>query len=650
MAKSATRRAPRVITIDFETMPIEARPHYPPEPVGVSICLPGGAPKYYAWGHRTGKNNCSREDAARFLKAAYDRVGEDCHLLMHNAKFDLDVAEAHFGRKPPPWHQWHDTMFLLFLDDPHQRQLGLKPAAERLLGMPPEERDVVKDWVWDHRKQLVEDFPELSGKWKLTPSFAGACIAYAPANVVAPYANGDVVRTEKLFKLLWPRVAERGMLPAYDRERKILPILLENERVGLRADRDAMARDQGIFEQALERVDNWLRKKLGAPNLDFNKDEDVGEALVAVDAINTVSHTSTGRISVSKNNLKPHHFNDPKIAQAYAYRQRCATALETFLRPWQAYVDEKGWLHTNWNQVRQAKGGNTNGTRTGRPSSDAPNFLNMPKRMSKIAVPKFIYKDLPQLPKIRDYILPDAAGHLIGRRDYNQQELRVLAHFGDGALMAAYLKDPRLDVHQFLSDKILETVGVRISRDDAKGLNFGYIYGQGQGALAETLNVTVQEIQSLRRAQMVALPDLSELSRDIKQRVADGLPVRTWGAREYYVEPPVVVDGKLRDFTYKLINYLVQGSSADITKESIIRYHDVRKDGRFMLTVYDENNISVPAKALKDEMLILRDVMMSIELDVPLISDGEYGDKLGSMQALEEPEPNLSRWGIQAKE
>jgi len=42
-------------------------------------------------------------------------------------------------------------MFLLFLDDPHQKELGLKPSSERLLGMPPEEQDAVGEWLMRHQ-------------------------------------------------------------------------------------------------------------------------------------------------------------------------------------------------------------------------------------------------------------------------------------------------------------------------------------------------------------------------------------------------------------------------------------------------------------------------------------------------------------------
>ncbi len=643
------------IGLDFETDPIELRPAYPPKPVGFSLHLPEWrAPRYFAWGHYTGGNNCSREDAIRVLRAVYSEVTETKPLLCHNGQFDLDVADEHMGCPLPPWNYTQDTMFLLFLKDPHARELGLKQAATKLLGMAPEEQDAVKMWVLGHKKQLETEFPEIVTRYGgIKPSTAGKFVAYCHGDVAGPYANGDLVRTHKLWEVLLPEIIERGMGPAYDRERRVMPILLRNAREGICTDVDALSRDLKIYEAAQKKADDWLRKKLKAPSLDLDKDAEVGNAFVKANALTEVNYTKTGKVSVSKQNLKLHHFKNPKVAAAYSYRQRCATTLETFIRPW-LYHSKNGRMHTTWNQVRQAKGaGNdTGGTRTGRPSSQDPNFLNMPKPFkdaSENAKSAYIYPaflGVPELPKIRNYIVPDHPTHVFGRRDYNQQELRILGHFEDGFLLQAYLDDPRLDVHDFLKNKIITELGIPIDRSSTKNLNFGYIYGMGLGSLALTLDRSMDEVKTFRNAQMEALPGLKKLSDEIKALTRADQPIVTWGGREYFKEESVMWEGRLLDFGYKLLNYLIQGSAADITKESIIRYDDVRRDGRFALTVYDENNISVPKKALKSEMLILRGAMMSIELDVPLMSDGEWGPKLGSMVALQEPPPDLSRWGI----
>lgn len=645
----------RPITLDFETLPILTRPHYPPEPTSFSLWRPEWrAPKFFAWGQRTGGNNCTRADAERILREVYAQASESSPLLFQNAKFDLDVAETHFGLALPPWQHWHDTMFLLFLDDPHQKSLGLKPSAARLLDMPQAERDAVEEWVLANKKKLEAEFPEiLRDHGGIKPSTAGAFIGYAPGSIVGPYANGDTLRTRKLFDLLYPRITvERGMRAPYDRERRLLPILLRNEREGIRVDLSRLAEDQAKLEAAQAKTDAWIRKALKAPTLDLDKDAEMAKALDAADAITQWTTTATGRLSVSRKNLKLSHFRDKKLAAAYSYRQKCATMLETFIRPWQMY-GATGRMHTTWNQVRQSKSDrDTGGTRTGRPSTDSPNFLNMPKRVKESEVGGFLMPThiagLPELPRVRSYILPDEKGWVIGRRDFNQQELRVLAHFEDGALLEAYRNNPRLDVHEFLMNEIINGLGIEVDRSITKTLNFGYIYGQGMGSLAERMERTVEEVKSFRDAQMRVLPGLKELSTSLKQRAAMEQPIVTWGGRQYYVEDPVWSEkfNRWQTFEYKLLNYLVQGSSADVTKESIIRYDEVRKDGRFLLSVYDENDICAPKKAIKSEMLILREAMMSIEVDVPLLSDGEIGPTLGDLTDLKEPAPDLSRWSL----
>lgn len=652
------------IVLDYETMPIGQRPkRYPPEPTSFSLKLPEWrAPKFYAWGQKTGGNNCSKADAKEVLHATYKRVNEETPLLCHHAKFDLDISEEHFGLRLPPWHCYHDTMFLLFLEDPHSKELGLKPSAARLLGMEQEERDAVEEWILEHKKELERDFPEIiheygeldrsTGKMKgIAPSTAGRYIGYAPGSVVGPYANGDVTRTLKLFEWLHKRITvERGMGPAYDRERKIMPIFLASERRGIKVDLKALERDQPVFEAAQAKTDAWLRKALKAPTLDLDKDAEVAKALDAAGAVTQWKLTATGRNSTSKKNMKFSHFADKRVAAAYFYRQKCATMLETFIRPWRHY-GASGRMHTTWNQVRQIRRNDTGGTRTGRPSSDTPNFLNMPKKVREGEVEGFVmptFLDVPEPPKVRSYILPYEKGHVVGRRDFNQQEFRILAHFEDDQLKDAYIRNPKLDIHEYIRLAIQELINEDVGRPVTKTINFGYIYGQGVGSLAEKLDRTVEALRALRAAQERAVPGLKELSKGIKARVAQGLPIVTWGGREYYCEEPSFSEKYKRVMTYeyKLINYLCQGSAADVTKESIIRYEDVRKDGEFMLTVYDENDIDVPKKALKSEMLLLRDAMMSIELDVPLLSDGEWGPTLGDLQDLKEPAPDLSKWSV----
>lgn len=628
------KRPPKVTIVDFETLPIARRPEYPPKPVGVSIMLPGKRPHYFAWGHPEG-NNCTQRDASRALAD----VWKNDSIVFHNAKFDVDVAQTHMGMGPIPWHRIHDTMFLLYLLDPHASSLGLKQSADRLLGQPPDERDAVGEWILANRKMILERYG-----LKITPKNVGAAIAYAPAALVGPYANGDCTRTRDLFNYSWPRVVEREMEKAYDRERELMPILLENERVGMRVDGDRLRRDVQTYTQALETCDVWLRRRLKVKELNLDNDGEVAEALSnsGVIADSEWALTKTGKRSVSKKNLQPGQFSDPRVASAFGYRNRLVTCLKMFMLPWERQLDARGDGHisTNWNQTRGAESG---GTRTGRPSANDPNFLNISKtwydKDDGYEHPAFL--KIEELPLVRKYILPDKGG-VFCHRDYNGQELRILGHFEDGALLQAYRENPRMDVHDFVRQLILDITGLTYHRGQVKITNFRRIYGGGAPATAGALGISMEAAKTLLDAHGRALPGVRLLGNQIKSLSASGQPIVTWGGREYYVEPPSYSERFKRHMTYeyKLLNYLIQGSAADATKQAILNYHNhPERTGRFMVTVYDEINTSSAGKskaAIAHEMRVLRESMENLEFDVPMLSDGKVGPSWGDLVKYED--------------
>ena len=619
-------RPPKVNVIDFETGAIKNRPEYPPKPKSVSFQRIGERkPTFLAWGHPTGNN--STEAKAKAIIKDIVKSGEP--MLFQNGKFDVDVMQTHWGVGPIDWRRIHDTLFLLFLHDPHSRTLSLKPMSEKILGMPPEEQDRVKDWVLAHKKEIEA----VHGKF--TPKEWGAHICEAPGTLVAPYANGDVTRTLKLFNFLYPVIHEAGMLPAYDRERQLMPIMLENERRGVRLDMPGLRRDVAIYKKARDKADAWLRKRLKTPGLNLDSDAEVANALEKCGVVTSFKLTKTGRRSVAKKNLTPDMFSDPKVASALGYRNRLQTTLSTFLENWLEWGSHDGRLHPGWNQVKNSEGGG-GGARTGRMSC-SPNLMNIPTDWNEkgdgYVHPEFL--DVPPLPMVRDYVLGDK-GHWFGGRDYNQQELRILGHFEDGLLMQAYQENPELDTHSFVREEVEALLGREIPRKIIKEINFGTIYGQGVPSLAEKLGEEVAVIKQIKDGQLKALPGLDALNRGIKQGAKDGLPIRTWGGRLYYKEEGVVINGRKIDFGYKLLNYLIQGSAADCTKQAIINYDAVKKDGVFLASVHDENNISAPKKAMKSELKILGEAMADVEFDVQMLSEPYMGPSWGKIEKYKE--------------
>ena len=608
------------VVIDFESEAINENSPTPPKPVGVALRAPGKAPRYFAWGHPA-KNNCTFADAREQLRDIW-RSGRA--ILCHNASFDLSIAEHYFDLRVPNWERIHDTMFLLFLSNPHAKTLSLKPSSEALLGMPPEERNAVNEWLVANG--VIK---------KATQKDAGAYISKAPGDVVGKYAIGDVVRTEKLFELLLPKFDE-GMRQAYDRERRLLPILMRNEREGMCVDAKRLEKDLSAYESALALADTWLRKKFKRPDLNLDAPDDVAAALDETGLVTDWVVTASGKKSTSKVNLTLDKIKDKKVAMALGYRNRLETVLANSMRPWLVQASANGCIFTKWNQVRQSKDeGGFAGTRTGRLSCSR--FQNISKSFSDkgdgYEHPKHL--KLPELPLVRRYIVPDKGG-VFCHRDFSQQEPRIFAHFEDGDMCRAYNETPDLDFHSHVQQQIQVIVGKSLERRHVKTLNLGMMYGMGLGALAKKLDTDIETARELKRVQRAALPGIADLERETKYRGLSGNPVRTWGGRLIHCEPPAEINGVMRTFEYKLLNHLIQGSAADVTKEALIRYDERKKHGRFLVTVHDEINVSVPKSAVRSEMKILREAMSSVELSVPMVSDGKTGPSWGDLKKWEE--------------
>ncbi len=616
---------PKVTTIDYETWGIEGRPNYPPKPVGVSVKEWGAKPHYYAWGHPTG-NNCQEKDG----KAAVLKAFKKGPTLFHNGKFDIDVGETHLGLPRQKWDAYHDTLYLLFLDNPHAMNLSLKPSAHRLLGMPAEEQDAVKNW-------LLKNQPLKDKGIKMTAGADGdhyfaKYICLAPGDLVGRYANGDTIRTEKLFQLLYKKNAERGMQEPYDRERQLMPILLGMERQGLQVDFKRLTKDVKNYGEWLQELDAWVIKTLKcSTDINLNSGQQLVDAMLKAKKVDKglLGLTPTGRPRTDKDSLMD-AVSDKTLLAVLKYRTQLSTCMRTFMQPWLRTAQKSGGkIFTNWNQVKGTDASGNHGARTGRLSS-SPNFQNIPKTFKpifhhespKAKLPKSPFKGLPALPIVRRYITP-FPGHVLIDRDYSQQEPRILAHFEGGSLMDQYRADPWIDFHTNAQLQLQQATGRAWDRKDVKIANLGLIYGKGIALLSAETGLGFDETKELKASLLAMYPGLNQMNQEMKLRARSKKPIRTWGGREYYCEPSAIIKGRFVTFDYKLVNVLIQGSASDCTKEGIIRFEKVRRKNWFLiLNVHDQLTVSCPPKEVPAAMEALRKTMESVEFDVQILSEG----------------------------
>ena len=627
-----------MITFDYETEGIIGNPIFsPPKPVGVSIKYNGDSSEYLAWGHPTG-NNCTFEwGKARLIRA----LKSDPEWLAHNAPFEDAINRKFMGVKKGNYLNFHDTQYLLFFSNPYAFSLSLKPSAERVLGIAPDEQDELRDWIMSHVPGA-----SLSNK---SPMYWAAFICKAPGELVGKYAGdssrtgvpGDTDRTWMLYAKLHPEIVAAGMEGAYHRELRLMPILTESTRRGIRIDEARLERDIHVYTQAKAICEAHIHRTLGEFNLD--SDAELATALDKADQVTEWVLTPTGKRSIARKNLAG-RIRDPDLLSLLGYRGVLSTCLGTFAEPWLAQSRaEGGRVHPQWNQVRGDRGteGDISGTRTGRMSCKGPNLQTPPNDFEGLIIPEIVLDFLRPMQEtngglhdvihMRDYLLPEE-GHVWLKRDFSAQEMRILAHFAEGKLAEAFRKDPKTDPHKAVRQIIIENSGIELSRKDVKITGFGIIYGRGLDNLAAALGVDKAQGKATRDAYFAALPEARSLSRDCKALGSAGEAIVTWGGRVYYREP-----NPTRDLSYKLLNYLIQGSGADQQKEAAIDWHDNKgPDDHLLCLVHDESNISAPIDDARRAMSVLKTAMNRDRFDVPFESEGYYGDTWGNLKEYTE--------------
>jgi DNA polymerase I-like protein with 3'-5' exonuclease and polymerase domains len=290
---------------------------------------------------------------------------------------------------------------------------------------------------------------------------------------------------------------------------------------------------------------------------------------------------------------------------------------------------QNGRIHAQFNQLK----GEGLGTVSGRFSSSDPNLQQLPAR------------DEEASSRIRGLFVAED-DRMLASIDYASQEPRLAIHWAvEGGsnlarkMAAEFHANPRLDLHQ----KVADIMGIK--RSSAKILNLAQMYGQGGGSLAQALGLEVfpdsfvneqgKQIEYLApgRAATKILEEYGKVMPFMK-RTAKGCEAQ---AREDgYIT--TLSGRRCRVFYYpgggddarKMFNRRIQGSAADMTKQSML---DAWRAGyRILLTVHDENVFSVENEKQARECVEIMN--NAVKLHVPVVCDLAIGQTWGAMREL----------------
>ena len=226
----------------------------------------------------------------------------------------------------------------------------------------------------------------------------------------------------------------------------------------------------------------------------------------------------------------------------------------------------------------------------------------------------------------RECFIPDE-GQAFVKLDYSGQENRVVAHFASGKngdfVQGEYAKNPYFDEHDYVAkvSGLEEAHGKKVGRKYAKNLRFGVSYGMQKPTMMKNFGWTKEFCDDLYEKVAGAAPWLFEVMEQVQEVVLHRRYIRTLAGRHIHLRK-----GRDKD-AYKYMNYLIQGSAADMTKKATVAINRSRKDETMILTVHDEDCFSVPMTEEGVDRIVELQYCMehSSDLRVPAVCNPEIG-------------------------
>jgi DNA polymerase-1 len=416
--------------------------------------------------------------------------------------------------------------------------------------------------------------------------------------------------TRRLAPLLRERLAERGAEPLYHEiELPLTVVLGAMEDAGVRIDTYRMGEITARLNDRVEELEARAQELAGEPFM-LGSTQQVAHILFEQLALTPGRKGKTG-YSTDTRVLRTIRHEHEIVGVIEEWRE-LTKLVNTYLGPLPTLISETdGRLHTTINQTVAA---------TGRLSTSNPNLQAIPIRT-----------ELGR--EIRSAFVAEQ-GHRLLSADYSQIELRILAHVsGEPKLREAFLRGD--DIHTATAAEVLGKEPATLTKDDrnvAKMVNFGIVYGISAFGLSENLEIPREEAQAYIDAYLARFPLVQAfIARTIAQATDDGYVTSLLGRRRPVPELRAS-NRQTRSLGERLaVNFVMQGSNADIIKVAMIRIHErLRAEGRaarLVLQVHDELLLEVPETEVSGVRDLVREEMCgAYPLDPPLAVDVGVGD------------------------
>jgi DNA polymerase-1 len=577
-----------VVAFDTETTSLNACSAHL---VGFSLAIAPGKACYVPLAHQSGEGLLAERIAQLSPQVALPLLKgllEDPAVLKigQNLKYDMVVIARHGIAVSP----FDDTMLLSYTLAAGVHGHGMDELSERHLGHTP------------------IAYKEVAGTGKAQVNFAEV-----PLDKATRYAAEDADVTLRLWQRLKPQLWQEKVTRTYEwSDRPLVPVLARMERRGIKVDRVELARMSTEFAGEMARLEAEVHGVAGQP-FALGSPKQLGEILFEKLGLPGGKKGKSGQYSTDVTELERLAELDlpgTELARKLLDWRQVSKLRSTYTEALQQQINpETGRVHTSFSQAVAS---------TGRLSSTDPNLQNIPIRTEMGR-------------RIRDAFVAEP-GNVILSADYNQIELRLMAHIADvPELKQAYASGE--DIHALTARQIFglapDAPVDRDMRGRAKTINFSIIYGISAFGLAQRLGIPRPEAADFIERYLDRYHGIRRYMAETIAKVREDAFVTTLYGRRIHV--PMIrskVQSERAGAERAAINAPVQGTAADIIKRAMIRMDGALEAAgltgtRMLLQVHDELVFEVPEAEVARATEVIRTVMESaagpaLSLSIPL--------------------------------
>jgi len=524
----------------------------------------------------------------------------------------LDAAEA-VEKKPTP------TSLGVCAEPEVALRLSLTPELRALLedsSVPKRVHDYkfalhVLNGVSVNLRGPIDDDMLLS--YLVNPTYAGQTLAdVAARNGHAPPASlsSAAAITAALVPRLRKHAEEASVTSVYTKiDLPLVPVLYRMEQAGVRIDQRVLAGLSTRFGAELDRVGERIYE-LSGERFNINSPKQLGVVLFNHMGLPTPIKYGKGKtISTAQDVLEAlaEKHEVPRLVLEYRHLSKLKS---NYVDALPILADADSRVHTTFQAAA---------TSTGRLSSVNPNLQNIP-----------IKTELGR--EIRAAFIPAPGAQLLSA-DYSQIELRLLAHFsGDPLLVRAYQTGE--DIHTLTASEVFGVPAESMSketRNRAKAVNFGIVYGISPFGLAAQLGIPQNEARAYIERYFARYQGVQAFIEKTLETTRREGSVRTLFGRLRPIPDIESRNANARGFAERTaVNTPLQGTAADLIKLAMIaldrKIAERKLKTRMVLQVHDELLFDVPTDETEEVEKLVREEMEGVaKLNVPLVADLGFG-------------------------